>query len=123
MSTQYGRALKGLREAAGLTQMVLSERLGVTQSTVSNVEGGRRLPSIELLDRWVEACAGTLQITSTLPGMLDRVAGMIRRLDPEDAALVEKTAAALHRHPANTKTGTIIRGNLDYVAATSADRA
>ena len=53
---EAGRWLKGVREAAGLTQAELAERLGLRYYTfVSQVEGGvGRLP-IELQASWAEA--------------------------------------------------------------------
>jgi transcriptional regulator with XRE-family HTH domain len=37
-----GRAMRALREAAGLTQKALAERVGTSEAYVSNIEGGRR---------------------------------------------------------------------------------
>jgi transcriptional regulator with XRE-family HTH domain len=37
-----GRAIRVLRERAGLTQKVLAERAGTSEAYVSNIEGGRR---------------------------------------------------------------------------------
>jgi transcriptional regulator with XRE-family HTH domain len=46
---RLGRRLRELREAVGLRQADVAERLGVAQSFVSNVENGeRRLDLIEL---------------------------------------------------------------------------
>ncbi|HEU5151524.1 MAG TPA: helix-turn-helix transcriptional regulator [Iamia sp.] len=46
---RLAQRLRELREDAGLRQVELAERLGVTQSFVSNVENGeRRLDLIEL---------------------------------------------------------------------------
>lgn len=40
--TKAGALLKGLRTREGLTQLEFSERIGVTQSNLSNMENGRR---------------------------------------------------------------------------------
>lgn len=46
---RLGARLRTLREEAGLSQVALAARLGVTQSFVSNIETGeRRLDLIEL---------------------------------------------------------------------------
>jgi transcriptional regulator with XRE-family HTH domain len=37
-----GRAIRVLREQAGITQKVLAERVGTSEAYVSNIEGGRR---------------------------------------------------------------------------------
>lgn len=46
-----GARLRGLRAEAGLTGAVLAERAGVGQPTVSKVETGRMVPSVDVLDR------------------------------------------------------------------------
>jgi transcriptional regulator with XRE-family HTH domain len=43
--------LRQLREAAGLTQIQLALRVGVTQGTIANWERGARLPQLENLVR------------------------------------------------------------------------
>lgn len=37
-----GRAIRVLRDRAGITQKVLAERVGTSEAYVSNIEGGRR---------------------------------------------------------------------------------
>lgn len=37
-----GRAIRVLRDRAGITQKVLAERMGTSEAYVSNIEGGRR---------------------------------------------------------------------------------
>ncbi|MFI1923439.1 helix-turn-helix domain-containing protein [Streptomyces sp. NPDC020377] len=46
-----GVRLRGLRTEAGLTGAVLAQRAGVGQPTVSKVENGRMVPSIDVLGR------------------------------------------------------------------------
>ncbi|NSL43448.1 helix-turn-helix transcriptional regulator [Streptomyces sp. 8P21H-1] len=46
-----GARLRGLRAEAGLTGAVLAQRAGVGQPTVSKVETGRMVPSLDVLDR------------------------------------------------------------------------
>ncbi|MGW5326795.1 helix-turn-helix domain-containing protein [Streptomyces sp. NPDC004014] len=46
-----GARLRGLRTEAGLTGAVLAHRAGVGQPTVSKVETGRMVPSLDVLDR------------------------------------------------------------------------
>lgn len=45
----FGRKLRELREAQGLTQKQVGERIGVTSSVVSAYENGIRLPSYSAL--------------------------------------------------------------------------
>ncbi|MGW0941488.1 helix-turn-helix domain-containing protein [Streptomyces sp. NPDC002623] len=46
-----GARLRGLRAEAGLTGAVLAQRAGVGQPTVSKVENGRMVPSLDVLRR------------------------------------------------------------------------
>ncbi|MGW6920984.1 helix-turn-helix domain-containing protein [Streptomyces sp. NPDC054950] len=46
-----GMRLRGLRTEAGLTGAVLAQRAGVGQPTVSKVENGRMVPSLDVLGR------------------------------------------------------------------------
>ncbi|GGQ01898.1 hypothetical protein GCM10010233_17610 [Streptomyces pseudogriseolus] len=46
-----GARLRALRADAGLTGAALAERAGVGQPTVSKVENGRMVPSLDVLDR------------------------------------------------------------------------
>ncbi len=55
-SPQIGSQLRQLRKAAGLTQAELGARLGCTQRRITNIEGGVRRPSVELLGQWARAC-------------------------------------------------------------------
>lgn len=43
---QFGPALRREREAAGLTQQALADRLGVTQGAIGNLEAGRTDPRL-----------------------------------------------------------------------------
>lgn len=58
MAASLGRDLRQLRVAAGLTQVELAARLGVTQGNVANVEAGRARVGAAALKRWEKVCAG-----------------------------------------------------------------
>jgi DNA-binding XRE family transcriptional regulator len=64
--------LRALREAAGVTQEELAEKVDVDQSQISRLErqGDAR---ISLLKRYVEALGGELQIVATLRGKVVRL--------------------------------------------------
>jgi DNA-binding XRE family transcriptional regulator len=64
--------LRALREAAGVTQEELAERVAVDQSQISRLErhGDAR---VSLLKRYVEALGGELQIVATLRGKVVRL--------------------------------------------------
>jgi len=46
----YGRAIRIVRTAYGLTQAELADRLSVGSSQLSLIEAGRRKPSLKVLD-------------------------------------------------------------------------
>lgn len=46
----YGKAIRIVRTAHGLTQAELTERLSIGPSHLSLIEGGRRQPSLRVLD-------------------------------------------------------------------------
>ena len=50
----FGDTVKRHREALGLTQRSLAERLGVESSHVAFIESGRRKPSLKLLARFAD---------------------------------------------------------------------
>ena len=50
-------ALRTVRVAAGLEQVELAKRLGVSQAQVCRVENGKGRPSLRVAAAWAEACA------------------------------------------------------------------
>ena len=56
------RAILDARIQAGLTQMQLSEKSGISQADISRLEKGTRNPSLSLLKRLAEAMDSTLRI-------------------------------------------------------------
>ena len=56
------RAMMEARIEAGMTQMELSERSGISQADISRLENGTRNPSLELLKRLAAAMNTTLKI-------------------------------------------------------------
>ena len=56
------RAILDARIQAGMTQMQLSEKSGISQADISRLEKGTRNPSLSLLKRLAEAMDSTLRI-------------------------------------------------------------
>ena len=54
--------IREARQRAGLSQVELGRRAGVTQSVVSAYESGARQPSVPMLERLVRASGGELEI-------------------------------------------------------------
>ena len=50
-----GDEIRKAREAAGLTQEQVAERMQTTQSTIARMESGRTMPSLRTLSRYAEA--------------------------------------------------------------------
>lgn len=56
------RAILDARINAGLTQMQLSKKTGISQADISRLEKGTRNPSLALLKRLADALDSTLRI-------------------------------------------------------------
>ena len=56
------RAILDARINAGMTQMELSQKSGISQADISRLEKGTRNPSLNLLRRLAEAMDSTLSI-------------------------------------------------------------
>lgn len=54
MSNDIGNKLKNLRKGKKLTQLELSEKLGLSRATISNYECSRRTPHLSELRRFAE---------------------------------------------------------------------
>ena len=75
-TVSLGSALKRLRQAAGLTQRELSDRLGVKPTYISHLEADRKEPSVSLLRRF----ASHLEVP---PGLLLAIAIWADLPEPE----------------------------------------
>lgn len=57
--------IRGLREARGLSQRELAEKVGTTQSAIARLEAGNISPSLPTLDRIAEALGVELTVSFT----------------------------------------------------------
>lgn len=55
--------IRALREARGLSQRELAERVGTTQSAIARLEGGNVSPSLPTLDKIAEALEAELSVS------------------------------------------------------------
>jgi transcriptional regulator with XRE-family HTH domain len=62
MAIDSASLIRKAREAAGLTQRGLAERLGTSQSAIARWEGGGVSPTVSALDRALNACGYEAQI-------------------------------------------------------------
>lgn len=52
----YGYLLKYMREQSGMSQTVLSKKVGIAQNSLSAFELDVREPRLEIVDRIADAC-------------------------------------------------------------------
>ena len=88
---EYGRAIRVVRSAHGLSQRQLADRIGVSPSHLSLIESGKRDPSLKLL----EEIAGGLAVPMHLLTLLASDVGDID--DPKHAEQIDGVAKALLR--------------------------
>ena len=88
---EYGRAMRVVRSAHGLSQRQLADRIGVSPSHLSLIESGKRDPSLKLLGE----IAGSLDVPMHLLTLLASDVGDID--DPKHAEHIADVAKALLR--------------------------
>ncbi len=59
---KYGKAIRAVRSARGLTQQTLAETIGLDSSYISLIENGRRVPSLKVLEDIATALATPLYL-------------------------------------------------------------
>lgn len=66
--SEFGKTLKELRAAAGLSQAALAARAGVSPGYVGLIETGDRgdRPSLDIVRRFAQACNATVEQTEAL---------------------------------------------------------
>jgi DNA-binding XRE family transcriptional regulator len=62
MAFRVAQLVYDARIGAGFTQMELAKRVGTTQATISQLEGGGHLPNLQMLQRIAVATGQTLQL-------------------------------------------------------------
>ena len=105
-----GTLLRQARKRAGLSQVDLAARAGVTQSVISAYESGQRQPSVPALARLIDAAGFELTLgLRRPPGHLRRLSGPVgRRVRRHREALV--AAAAAHGVSNLRVFGSVARG-------------
>jgi transcriptional regulator with XRE-family HTH domain len=91
---EYGQRIKSARVACGFTQTMLADRLGLTRSSVANIEAGRQVSTVEqamniaaalsidprwLLTGWGPTHAGP-KPTALPQSVLSRAASSLRKI-------------------------------------------
>ena len=83
-SLGVGELLLTARELTGLTQSQLAARASTSQSAISSMETGNRLPSVRTLMRIAEAAGFELVVGLRVPGTIDPTVLGALIADPED---------------------------------------
>lgn len=71
---RFGQALLGVRNGSKLTQELLAEKSGVPLETIQQIEAGRTLPSLEVLQQLAQAL--TVNLRDLLPIIPDTTEGI-----------------------------------------------
>lgn len=96
MPQEIRAKLKEVRQKAGLTQLMLSEKLGVAQSLISMVEGGQSQTTLDVLERWISVCDGILDIRPTQSAdPTGKLLAAAARLNDKDRARLQEVAELL----------------------------
>lgn len=89
--------LRAIRISAGLSQVQLAEKAGVTQSLVSKIEKGQANPTLDVIEAIAGALGTSPAVVFGLPELQQRAVRAIENIDPEiqQSALtvLEKMAA------------------------------
>jgi len=94
-----GELVRTARGRAGLTQLELGKRAGVTQAGISRIEDERVSPRFDTLARLLEACGFSIEIAPRLGEGVDRTAirELLRLTPAERARLAVEEARNLER--------------------------
>lgn len=94
-----GPRIKARRDALGWRQIDLAERAFISRAFVAQIETGRSVPSLDVLDR----------IASALGVTLDELRAVEREVSPTP----EERAFAIHREVVNSVEGVAIRVRME----------
>lgn len=93
--SRSGAMLRDVRRRAGLSQPELARRSGVASTLISTYENGRRVPSGDALMRLIEACGGTLEVSTSVErgrdaaAQLEQVAALAMALPRREPGQLE----------------------------------
>ena len=92
-----GKRIQKARNAQGLTQEALSEKIGVSTNYLSKVEGGHERPNLELLGKI--SVAADISLPELLTGVVEErqylhkdLADILDSCSPEKARLIRDMA-------------------------------
>lgn len=85
---QYGKKLKKARLRTGLSQEALAEKIGVSRNTISRIETGVNLPSVENLEKLHDTLSINLASLFENEDQI-RIANKLKLVDDNKLSLVE----------------------------------
>ena len=100
---EAGVALRDAREAAGLTQAQLGERVGTSQATISAYENGTKQPSVATLSRLLAAAGARLTVTTAAQAVREPSAAQLKRTARSLADVLALAEALPVRHRATLR--------------------
>lgn len=107
--------LKEIRSRAGLTQKGLAQSLGIGQTMISMIETGQSQTTIDILEKWVEACGASIDIRRNEGDPhVDEIVETAERLSEQDRYRLVRLAQCLER--AEGATRQMMIGQMDALA-------
>jgi transcriptional regulator with XRE-family HTH domain len=83
-----GPTLRAMRERAGLSQVALAAKMGMTSATISRAESGANIPPIPTIEAWASVCGRSLTLVEAdLSPEAHEAADILEAATPEDRAL------------------------------------
>jgi transcriptional regulator with XRE-family HTH domain len=98
-----GARIKELRKARGLSQNVLSEKIGIEAKHLSRIEVGNSYPSLDTLERISRALGVEMKdvfefdYDTSKKGLLRNIRNMLGEASPEDLKLIHKIIRSIVR--------------------------
>ena len=108
---EIGKRLREMRQQARLSGNALAKRAGVAQSTVSEIESQKIVPSIRVLEKLCRALGITLadffaptgQVSTPLTPEQRHLLDTVRHLSPEQLTTLQLVAEAMLRQATRRK--------------------
>jgi transcriptional regulator with XRE-family HTH domain len=100
-----GELVREARRRAGLSQKVLADRAGTTQSAIARLEAGRSAPSLETVERLLRLCGFQLIVELAPYDDSDAQHAVARLRDSPETRLVEMQAGVRFAEELRTAVG------------------
>jgi transcriptional regulator with XRE-family HTH domain len=117
-SRETGRLVRHYREAAGLSQRELADRLGCQQPAIARLEAGGVSPNMRTLERIAEALGGVIDwhVTGRDTALAGGVAGVMRQYVAADQSVTEKDGVVRLQVMVDAEPPADSNWHVDYLA-------